>query len=136
MQTSVKKINKCRRYSEEFKKELVSYYETGEFTINQLGKLYSIANTQIYNWIYKYSLFNEKSVRIVEMKTSNSAKLKEQEMRIKELERIVGQKQITIDYLDKLIEIASKDLQVDIKKNTSTQRSSGSKAINKKRGIQ
>lgn len=136
MQTTVRKIHKCRRYSEEFKKDIVSSYETGEFTILQLCKLYKIATTQIYNWIYKYSLFNEKRVRIVEMKTSNSTKVKEQEMRIKELERIVGQKQITIDYLDKLIEIASKDLQVDIKKNSNTQPSTGSKKINKKQNTQ
>ena len=33
-----------------------------------------------------------------------------------ELERIIGQKQLKIDYLEKLIEIASEDLKIDLKK--------------------
>ena len=37
-----------------------------------------------------------------------------------ELERIIGQKQLKIDYLEKLIEIASDDLKIDLKKSTNT----------------
>ena len=36
---------------------------------------------------------------------------------VAELERKLGQKQMQIDYLEKLVEIASKDLDVDLKKN-------------------
>lgn len=37
-----------------------------------------------------------------------------------ELERIIGQKQIKIDYLEKLIDLASEDLKMDLKKSINT----------------
>lgn len=61
------------------------------------------------------------------MEESTSKKLKDQESRIRELERVVGQKQLKIDYLEKLIEIAGKDLGLDLKKNSGTKPSSGTR---------
>ncbi len=61
------------------------------------------------------------------MEESTSKKLKDQESRIRELERAVGQKQLKIDYLEKLIEIAGKDLGLDLKKNSDTKPSSGTR---------
>lgn len=63
------------------------------------------------------------------MKDSTSERLKRQEQRIKELERIIGQKQINIDFLEKMIELAKEDLDIDIKKNYSTPQSTGSGSI-------
>ena len=91
-----------------------------------MEKLYSIDNTTIYNWIYKYSTFNEKDVRVVEMKDSHLSRLKTLEQQVKDLERIVGQKQIKIDFLEKMVDIASEELKVDIKKNFNTPLSAGS----------
>ena len=66
------------------------------------------------------------------MKESNIDKLKHLEQKIKELEQIVGQKQIKIDYLEKMIDIAKEDLNIDIKKNYNTPQSTGSEGIKKK----
>ena len=132
MQSNIKKIRKSRRYSIEFKQSIVNLFERGEYSVPQIEKLYGIGTTQIYSWIYKYSAFNEKCVRIVEMKDSNQNKVKELQNRLKELEQIVGQKQIAIDYLEKMIEVAKEDFDIDIKKNYSLQQSSGSKTIKKK----
>jgi hypothetical protein len=66
------------------------------------------------------------------MKDSQVQKLKELEQKVKDLERIVGQKQIAIDYLEKMIEIAEDELKIDIKKNSNTPQSGGSKTIKKK----
>ena len=46
--------------------------------------------------------------------------------KVAELERIVGQKQLHIDYLEKLIEVGGQELKVDLKKTFSGQQSSGS----------
>lgn len=62
---------------------------------------------------------------MVEKKNSSSDKLKKLESRVKELEGIIGRKQIAIDYLEKTIEIASEELKVDIKKNSNTLPSAG-----------
>ena len=82
---------------------------------------------------YKFSTFNEKGIRVVEMKESSVHKLKELEHKIKELEQAVGQKQMMIDYLEKMIDIAKEDLDIDIKKNYGSQRSAGSGNIPKKK---
>ncbi len=126
MKPNLRKIRKKRIYSEDFKKEIVSIFESGQLSVIQIEKLYNIRSKTIYDWIYKYSKFNERGSRVVEMKESNINKIKELENRLKELERIVGQKQIKIDYLDKLIEIASKELGIEIKKNSNTKQSDGS----------
>lgn len=126
MNTNLREIQKQRRFSESFKKELVHLFESGKYSVLQMEKLYSIDNTTIYNWIYKYSTFNEKDVRVVEMKDSHLSRLKTLEQQVKDLERIVGQKQIKIDFLEKMVDIASEELKVDIKKNFNTPLSAGS----------
>ena len=132
MEANLQQIRKHRRYSEEFRQRIVASFEKGEFSIPQLEKLYGIGNTSIYRWVYKYSRFNEKGCRIVEMENSNQNKLKELAKKVKELEQIVGQKQIAIEYLEKMIELAKTDLNIDIKKNYSLPPSVGSNATKKK----
>ena len=117
MKANIKLIKKHRNYSEEFKRNLVRDFEKGKLSVPQLGRLQSITCT---------STFNEKGYRVIEMKQSSVSKLKDLEERIKELERTVGQKQIMIDYLDKTIEIADDELNIDIKKKFNTSQSIGS----------
>ena len=125
MRANLKKIRKRRSYTDEFKKELVNAFESGKFSVTQLEKLYGIRSTVIYRWIYKFSIFNEKGIRVVEMKKSSSLKLKELAQKVKDLERIVGQKQIKIDYLEKMIDIAKDEFDIDIKKKHNTSQSVG-----------
>jgi transposase len=132
MKANVKLISKQRKYSEEFKKSIVNDFESGKFSVLQLERLHNISNVSLYRWIYKYSQSNEKGQRIVEMKDSSTQKLKALEQKIKELERTVGQKQIQIDYLEKMIDIAKDELNIDIKKNSNTPQSSGSEATKRK----
>ena len=129
---TIKTVKLKRKFSEEFKKLRVQEYERGDYTAIQLGRMYQIGPASIYNWIYKYSNLNQKKVLVVESKNSSSEKLKDFEKRIEELERIVGQKQIKIEYLEKLIEIAGNDYQIDIKKNSDTPQSNGSVKTEKK----
>lgn len=131
MEANLKQIRKHRKYSEDFKRNIVSSFEKGEYSVVQLEKLYSICNASIYNWVYKYSKFNEKGCRIVEMENSNQNKLKELVKKVKELEQMVGQKQIAIEYLEKMIELAKTDLNIDIKKNYSLPQSAGSNQTKK-----
>ncbi len=127
-----KRINSKRRFSEEFKRKLVEDFEKGVMSVCQMEKLYGISNSLIYSWIYKFSTYNQKDIRIVEMKDSQTNKIKELEKKIKDLERAVGQKQINIDYLEKMIELAKENYDIDIKKNSDTPPSGGSKKTGKK----
>lgn len=132
MQANLQEIRKHRRYSDEFKREIVIIFESGQLSVPQIEKLYGVSAVSVYKWIYKFSTFNEKGFRVVEMKQSSIEKLKELERKVKELEQIVGQKQIKIDYLEKMIDIAKDDLKIDIKKNYNTPQSTGSENIKKK----
>ena len=132
MKANIQLISKQRKFPEDFKKSIVNEFESGKFSVPQLERLHNISNSIIYNWIYKYSSSNEKGQRIVEMKDSSTQKLKALEQKIKDLERTVGQKQIMIDYLEKMIDIANEELKVDIKKNSNTPQSNGSAPTKKK----
>ncbi|HCO85081.1 MAG TPA: transposase [Arenibacter sp.] len=132
MKANVRSIRKQRRYSEEFKRRLVSDFEKGKLSVPQLEKLHGVPHATIYRWIYKFSIFNESGFRVIEMKDSSNKKMKELEARVKELERTVGRKQIMIDYLEKMMEIAKDELDIDIKKNFGTPQSNGSGKTNKK----
>ena len=126
-----KRITKQRRFSEDFKLKIVKEYESGKSSVLELEKIYDISNSMIYNWIYKYSNYNKKSIQVVEMKNSQAFKIKQMEARIKELERAVGQKQMNIDFLEKMIDLAKEQFKIDIKKNFGTQPSGGSKITKK-----
>lgn len=126
MKPNIRLLKKSRKYTEDFKRDIVRDYEKGQYSVRQLSKLNSIHPSSIYRWIYKYSNFNDKEVRIVEKSKSSSEKIKQLEQKIRDLERAYGQKQIEVDYLEKMMEIASEEFGIDIKKNSNTPPSDGS----------
>lgn len=126
MGTKKVSIQSRRVFSEAFKKARVSEYEKGKFTVEELSKLFSISRSVVYRWIYQYSVYNRKSIKIVEMNESGTKKVKDLEQKIKELEQIIGQKQLKIDYLEKVIDLAKEELDIDLKKNSDTPQSGGS----------
>jgi len=115
-----KKIIVRRSFSTDFKKIIVEEFESGNFTVLQLSRLHNIDFQSIYNWIRKYSTNDQPKSVIVEMKKSSTKKLKELEKQVKELQRIVGQKQINIDYLEKIIDLSNKHYKTDLKKSFNT----------------
>lgn len=123
MQTNLRKIQRKRIFSEELRKQAVKKYEKGEMTVLELSKHYGVTYQSIYNWIYKYSKFQKKSIQIVEMSMSSTSKIKVLEAKIKELEHAVGVKQINIDFLEEMINLAKEEYDIDIKKNYSTPQS-------------
>ena len=123
MKANIRTIRKKRVYTKEFKNQLVKEFESGKFSVLELERLYGVGNTLIYGWIYKMSTFNNKGYRVIEMKDSAQKKVKDLENKIKELERMIGMKQIKIDFLEKMIEIAKDDFNMDIKKKLGTPQS-------------
>lgn len=126
MQTNLRRIQRRRIFSEELRKQAVKKYEKGEMTVLELSKHYEVREQSIYNWIYKYSKFQKKSIQIVEMSVSNTSKIKTLEAKVKELERAVGVKQMNIDFLEEMINLAKEEYDIDIKKNYSTPQSASS----------
>lgn len=115
-------IRTRRVFSEEFKRAKVIEITTGKVNITAFCKLWSIHTVNVYRWIYKYSPDYQKGSTMVVQLDSEASKTLELQKRVAELERILGQKQLILDYQEKLIELASKDLGLDIKKNFDAKR--------------
>jgi transposase len=126
-----KRVQFNRRFSEDFKKSKVKELERNLVSISDICRTYSVSRSAIYKWIYKYSIMAKKNVRQIVEAKSDTKKIQALEERIKELERLVGQKQILLEFKDKMIEIAEKTYGVDIKKKASSKPSSGSTSTKK-----
>jgi transposase len=132
-ETIKRSLRKQRYFSEDFKIQKVKEIEQNLIGVSELMKLYSVSKTSIYNWIHKYSIHLKKGVnQVIEME-SESRKAKLLQERLAELERIIGQKQLQIDYLEKVIEFSSEEIGSDIKKKFDSGSLSGSEQ--KKGGI-
>lgn len=121
-----RKLNKRREFSEQIRKKVVAEFCSGTYTVKELADLYHCAHQTIYRWIYKYSPADSPSVNVVEMSKSADKKVQDLQDKIAALERALGQKQITIDFQQKMIDLAETEYGLDLKKSTSGKRSTGS----------
>lgn len=48
MKANLQEIRKYRRYIDEFKKEIVSFFESGKLRVLQIIKLYGIRDVSVY----------------------------------------------------------------------------------------
>lgn len=110
-------IRQRRIFSEEFKREKVKELTSGLCSISSFCKLWEVSNVAVYRWIWQYSPDYKKGTTMVIQKESEASKTAELLKNNANLERILGQKQLKIDYLERLIEIAGKELEIDLKKN-------------------
>jgi transposase len=119
------KLKHCRYFSPDFKKKRVQELENNLVTVSDICSTYKISRTSVYRWLYKYSTMAKKQLKQVVEAKSDTKKIQLLEEKIKELERIVGQKQILIDFQYKMIEIAEITYGVDIKKKLDSKPSAG-----------
>lgn len=116
-------LRQRRIFSEEFKRQKVQLLIDKKISIAELAELYGVSKMSLYRWLYKYSPhYNKGTTQVVQM-SSEESKTKELQKQVAQLERIVGQKQMEIDYLEQMIDLASDQFNYDIKKNLSTQQS-------------
>lgn len=120
-----KKSRTQRHFSEDFKRSKVRELEKRITSIADICRTYEVNRASVYKWIYKYSAMAKKQLKVVVEAKSDTQKIRALEERIKELERIVGQKQLLLEFKDKMIEIAEETYGVDIKKKLSSKLSSG-----------
>ena len=114
-----------RYFSDDFKRHKVRELEKNQVSISEICKEYDLSRTSVYNWLHQYSKMIKKGERQIVERKSDTRKIQELKERIRELERIIGQKQLTIEFKDKMIEIAEETYGVDIKKKLSSKLSSG-----------
>lgn len=114
-----------RYFSEDFKRKKVSEIERNLIGVSALCREYQVTRSSVYKWIYKYSRMRKKGVKHVVEAKSDSQKIAALRAQVKELERIIGEKQVKLDFQEKMIEIAESEYKVDIKKKFSGKPSSG-----------
>ncbi len=112
-----------RNFSDSFKIQKVRELETGKTKISELCKQYEVSDTNVYRWLNKFGTMKDKKERLIIETDSDTKQLLELKKKVAELEQIIGQKQIIIDFKDKMIELAEEAYGVDIKKKYSTQQS-------------
>lgn len=120
-----------RVFSEAFKKQKVQEIERKQTTISEVSKAYQVRYNNVCKWVDKYGISRSKGVRLVVEMESETKKLIALQARIAELERVVGQKQLLIDFQNKMIELAEQEYRIDIKKNVDSKPSSTSGNIEK-----
>ncbi|HMN06630.1 MAG TPA: transposase [Flavobacteriales bacterium] len=118
-----------RRFSEEVRQSIVRSIDRGEVRPSAAARECGASLSTIYEWLARYSIHYKRSTRIVVEKYSMENKLKSLREEIAKLESSVGRKQLQIEYLEKVIELASLELGVDIKKKFEGPPSSGSGPI-------
>lgn len=120
-----------RYFSEDFKRKKVSEIDRNLISVSELCRDYQVSRAAVYKWLYKYSMMRKRGVKQVVEAKSDSRKISSLKDQIKELERIIGEKQIKLDFQDKMIELAENEYRIDIKKKFSGKHSSGTGSTGK-----
>lgn len=115
-----------RTFSEDLKRKIVKDLVTGKAAVAAVCREYAVSKTSVYRWLRKYSPYSEKGVKVVLEMDSEGYRTRELEQRLKAAEAALGRKQMEVDFLEKMIEIAAEQYGIDIKKKLNTERSTGS----------
>ena len=117
---------RARTFSENFKIKKVREIERGKAKVSEVCKQYEVSNVSVYKWLQTYGIMKNKKERIIVETESDTQELLALKKKVAELERIVGQKQVLLDFKDKMIDLAEEIYGVDIKKKFSSKPSSTS----------
>jgi transposase-like protein len=109
-----------RYFNEEFRRKKVSEIERNISTIAEISREYQVSDTAIRKWLNKYSAMREKGIKQVVEAKSDTRKIQQLKDQIKELEHIIGQKQLLVDFQQRVIELAEAEYRTDIKKKWAT----------------
>ncbi len=123
-----------RIFSDKLKKKIVKDIEQGKVNVAGASREYEVSSKSVYRWLKKFSTHLHPSTTLVMQMDSEQYRSKELEKKVIELEAALGRKQLEIDYLNKLIEIAGQDLGTDLKKNISMPASVGTGKTRGKKG--
>jgi transposase-like protein len=111
---------RLRTFSLELKQKLVREIEQKKSTLAQVSRQYEVRENNVLKWIKKYGMNQKTNIRTIVELESDTAKMLAMQKKIAELEQMVGQKQIEIEFQNKMIELAEQEYKIDIKKKLKT----------------
>jgi transposase-like protein len=103
---SKKEERRRRTFSEEFKRKKVRQIEQKITTIAAVSRNYQVRANSVAKWLAKYENVKMKGVRTIVESESDTRRIQELERKVAELERMVGNKQILLEFQDKMIELS------------------------------
>ena len=110
-----------KRYSAAFKQKVVSEIENGKFSVGEAHRVYEIGGgTTIYNWLRRYGKGHLINKTVVVKMKNESDRIKQLEKEKRELEAALAKTQVRVVVLESLIDVAEKELKIDIKKNSGS----------------
>ncbi len=107
-----------RTFSTEFKRSKVKQIASGLVGVSEVARELGTSRTTVYNWVHLFGN-QEKATHVVVQLDSEEQRTKLLRNELHELERVVGRKQMEIDYLNTLIDVSSQELGFDLKKTLS-----------------
>ncbi len=109
-----------RQFSESFKVKKVQEIERGITRISEICREYEVSDNAVRKWLTKYSTMKKKPERMIVESKSDTQTIIELKKQIAELERLLGQKQVQLDFKDAMIDVAEELYKIDIKKKLGT----------------
>lgn len=109
-----------RRFSDNFKVKKVREIELKQTKVSEICKQYQVTAVSVYKWIEKFGMNKKKLDRLIVESESDTKQLLLLKKKVAELEQIIGQKQVMLDFKEKMIEIAEQTYGIDIKKKCTT----------------
>ncbi|MCB9312303.1 MAG: transposase [Lewinellaceae bacterium] len=116
-----RKSRQNRYFSESFRKKKVREIERNQTTVREVSKEYDVSTTSVYKWLYKYSKLYQRDLKQVVEPMSDTRKIKALQEKIKELEQLVGQKQIMLEFYEKMMDLAEQEYGIRLKKKSVVQ---------------
>ncbi len=113
---------KVNSYTDDFKLKVVQEYLMSDATVSEVQKKYGIkCRSCISDWVRKFGL-NKPTEREIEferaMKEQNQKSPREQELKIKQLEKELEKEKHRTLALNTMIDIAERDLKIKVRKNS------------------
>jgi len=110
-------LRQVRIFSEQVKRELVKDIESGKCSVSQASKELSVSITSVYRWIGRYSRYLQNNKRLVVEDKSEAYQSEQLRKKILELEAALGRKQMELDLINKVVDLASEEYKTDLKKS-------------------
>lgn len=120
--------NKVNKFTDEFKLQVVQEYLSTDISQDELKKKYNFGgNNNIRKWMLKFGLSipNNDQIQLhqaMKIEKQKSSSEQELELKVKKLEEELKREQLKTLALNTMINIAERELKVDIRKKSGAKR--------------
>jgi transposase-like protein len=118
-----------RFYSEEFKERVLTAYYNSNESVSVVARRFAVSRDTVSSWVYRKrtAVNSPQRVKLAPLETGfmkeKGMSAEEKDLRIMELERSLSIEKMRSESLAKMIEIAERELKIDIRKKSGAKQS-------------